>query len=111
VALPDGSTASALGDWQQLGLTDYSGTLVYETKFTFTGSSAWLDLGKVCDVAQITVNGHTLGAKCWQPYRWDISQYLHQGENSLQVAVTNTLANALTEEKAPSGLYGPVVLK
>lgn len=111
VTLPDGSTASALGDWQQLGLTDYSGTLVYETKFTFTGSSAWLDLGKVCDVAQITVNGHTLGAKCWQPYRWDISRYLHQGENSLQVAVTNTLANALTEEKAPSGLYGPVVLK
>ena len=62
-------------------------------------------------MAQITVKGQTLGAKCWQPYRWDISQYLCQGENSLQVAVTNTLANALTEEKAPSGLYGPVVLK
>ena len=44
-------------------------------------------------------------------FELDISQYLCQGENSLQVAVTNTLANALTEEKVPSGLYGPVVLK
>lgn len=111
VTLPDGSTASILGDWKQLGLRDYSGTLVYETVFSYTGRGAWLDLGKVCDVAQITVNGHTLPARCWQPYRWDISPYVRQGENTLQVAVSNTLANALTEEKAPSGLYGPVVLE
>jgi hypothetical protein len=36
---------------------------------------------------------------------------LQQGENEIQVTVYNTMANALTEEKAPSGLYGPVVLK
>jgi len=111
VTLPDGSISSVLGDWQQLGLKDYSGKLCYETAFSYAGNGAELDLGWVCDVAQVTVNGHTLEAKCWKPYRWDISPFLHQGENTLCVTVYNTLANELTEEKAPSGLFGPVVLE
>ena len=111
VALPDGTKAFGLGDWRQFGLTDYSGKLIYETVFSYSGGSAWLDLGMVCDVAQVTVNGHTLQAKCWKPFRWDISAYLVPGENVLQVSVINTMANALTEEKAPSGLFGPVVLE
>jgi hypothetical protein len=36
---------------------------------------------------------------------------IREGENEIQVTVYNTMANALTEEKAPSGLYGPVVLE
>lgn len=111
LTLPDGTKVSGLGDWQQFGLTEYSGKLTYETKFDYAGNGAWLDLGKVCDIAQITVNGIPLPAKCWRPYRFDVSSYLQQGENEIQVTVYNTMANALTEEKAPSGLYGPVVLE
>lgn len=110
VTLPDGSKHKGLGDWKELGLPNYSGKLYYETTFQWNQGPTVLDLGRVCDIAELTVNGKTLPAKCWKPYRWDIADYLQIGENHLQIAIINTMANELTEEKAPSGLYGPVTL-
>ncbi len=108
VTLPDGAQKHDLGDWSDLGIPDYSGTLTYETTFCAQSGQAVLDLGKCCDVAEVTVNGRTLPARCWKPYQWQIETVT--GQNTLEVKVSNTLANALTQEKAPSGLYGPVTL-
>ena len=69
-----------------------------------------VDLGKVCDIAELSVNGHSLPVRCWPPFTFNVTPYVHIGKNALQVRVTNTLANALMEQKVPSGLYGPVKL-
>ncbi len=113
VTLPDGTRRTdALGDWASLGLADYSGTLTYETVFQAQpGRPLTLELGRCHDVAVVTVNGTALPACCWQPYRFDLTPQLRPGTNTLQVQVCNTLANRLTQDKAPSGLYGPVLLK
>ncbi len=110
MTLPEGTQAHALGDWASLGIPDYSGSLTYETVFSAQPGQTVLDLGQCYDVAEVTLNGHTLPARCWKPYRWELADLLCPGENTLQIKVSNTLANALTEEKAPSGLYGPVIL-
>ncbi len=41
----------------------------------------------------LSVNGKTVGEKIWSPYEIDISDYLHEGENRLELTVVNNLRN------------------
>ena len=85
-----------------------------------------LDLGNVRDVAEVTVNGKHVATLLLRPYRADITDFVHPGENTLEIAVTNTLYNSMTlrnprafrpgPTENPSGLMsgglmGPVQLK
>jgi hypothetical protein len=48
------------------------------------------------DCAEVIVNGHSLGVRPWTPYRWAGStDWLHQGDNELEIRVTNTLIGLL----------------
>jgi hypothetical protein len=47
--------------------------------------------------AEVWVNEKRVGERVWKPYRLDITQYLHPGENSLKVLVTNSDANRRAE--------------
>ena len=87
-----------------------------------------LDLGRVCDVAQVKVNGEPLprALLVW-PYRVDITDLVHAGSNDVEVVVTPTLRNRLVgygkakskewkqfrgkRALAPSGLLGPVRIR
>ena len=115
----------------------FSGIALYETTFEWDGDAesrkrAWLDLGRVADVAEVTVNGKTCGIAWTPPYRVEVTDALREGHNELRVAVANTWHNRLvgdvrlaeaertTWTTAPSpdrraklleaGLLGPVVL-
>ncbi|MCQ2181078.1 MAG: hypothetical protein MJY50_03350 [Bacteroidales bacterium] len=116
------------------GVKYFSGTAVYTLRFDWSGDSSdglyYLDLGKVCNMARVSLNGKDLGLAWKEPYRFDVSGLLIQGENELSVKVTNSWANRLIgDEKvdpaerithtaykfydaesplAPSGLLGPV---
>ncbi|MEJ8302767.1 glycosyl hydrolase [Saccharibacillus sacchari] len=48
------------------------------------------------DVAEVLVNGKSLGVRCWSPYRWSgkLSD-LRPGMNELEVRITNTLIGQL----------------
>jgi len=85
-----------------------------------------LDLGAVYNVAEVRVNGKDAGTHLLRPYRADITSLLQPGENDLEIAVTNLLANQLPGEGRklgvifnfpvhpptlePSGMVGPVRL-
>ena len=87
----------------------YSGTAVYKATFRWKdklkkGQPVYLNLGKVCNLATVRVNGIDCGTVWTAPYRADITSPLKKGTNELEIEVTNTWANALKgvdEGKAP----------
>ena len=55
-----------------------------------------LDLGEVHDVAEVIINGKSAGVLWTEPFRLNISDYVHTGENLLEVKITNMWVNRLT---------------
>jgi hypothetical protein len=95
-------TFKELQDWTQS--TDerikyYSGTAVYTTKFKvdeiLRNKKYYLDLGKVSMMAKVKVNGKYAGGVWTLPYRLNVTQYLKQGENTLEVEAVNTWVNRI----------------
>jgi hypothetical protein len=103
-------------DWAQLpGWETYTGRLCFRTSFGLTPAMLrqplFLDLGQVGDIAEVTLNGTTLGSRAWAPYVWAIDQICQAGQNQLEVRVTNSMANRLEGLQRPSGLLGPVNIR
>jgi hypothetical protein len=71
----------------------------------------FLDLGQVGDIAEVALNGTTLGSRAWAPYVWAIDQICQAGQNQLEVRVTNSTANRMEGLQRPSGLLGPVSIR
>ena len=117
-------TRLPLGDWCNYALDSYSGGAVYGTGFNLTAAHAdteiVLDLGQVQVSAEVEVNGEVVGIGLGRPYRFDITDYVCQGQNQLKVTVFNTLANHydvafpssyVFDGQTVSGLLGPVELR
>ncbi len=96
-------TFTELTDWSKN--TDgqirfYSGTAIYRKTFQWDknktdGEAFWLELGSFANIAEVKLNGQSCGI-CWtDPFHVRISNALKQGENKLEIAVTNTWANRL----------------
>jgi hypothetical protein len=135
--VPSGKTAEIHRDLAALidfslddELRGFSGRSVYTTTFAApsadSGVRLVLDLGDVRDVAEVAVNGRPAGALLLRPYQIDITGLVQQGENDLEVSVTNSLFNSMvlrdprTFRAGPAenpsglmsaGLIGPVQLK
>jgi len=98
----------------------FSGTIRYETEFEsplLQDIRAFLDLGRVYEIADVSLNGNSLDVRIAPPYRWEITGKLRPGHNCLQVDITNTLAQSCGDNPfdgsvalEPSGLIGPVLL-
>jgi hypothetical protein len=79
----------------------YSGTALYTVEFEWTRDLAeWsrrasLDLGKVCDLVEVRLNGVDLGVLWKPPFRVEVTRALRPGRNQLELAVTNTWRNRL----------------
>jgi hypothetical protein len=104
------------GDWSQLREWEtFSGTLRFRTRFDLLKEPEqrplFLDLGRVGDIAEVVVNGRPVGVSAWAPYVLEISAACRPGTNSLEVRVTNSMANTCEGLQMPSGLMGPVVLR
>ena len=116
LALGDGSTPvdRPLKSWTDLA-PYYSGNATYTKQVTLSadrlaGTDWRLDLGKVANVAQVSVNGQAVGTRIWAPYTLDLAGTLHAGANTIEVTVTNTDGNARGQQAYDSGLLGPVSL-
>ena len=102
---PEHVEFAQLTDWTQnaeAGIKFYSGKATYRTTFDLPasaldspGGKLFLDLGKVCDVATVRLNGHDLGTVWIAPWRVDISSAVKAGSNSLEVTVVNPWNNRL----------------
>ena len=119
VKISTGEGLLATGDWSQVGaLKYYSGGMIYRKGITLDDSVSakrvMLDLGSVVATCEIKVNGKAAGVRMSPPYSVDITEYLHKGENEVEVLVYSTLANHYQTQPTPyrgeptAGILGPV---
>ncbi|SEN01948.1 alpha-L-rhamnosidase [bacterium A37T11] len=76
----------------------FSGTATYKRQLTIhpqPRAAYILDLGEVEAIAKVNINGKEVDTKWTYPYRVDISSYLKEGNNELQISVTSTWFNRL----------------
>jgi len=111
-----------LGNWCDYGLESYSGIAVYSRAVHLDRRHLEglirLDLGTVATVAEVLVNGAQAGVGMAQPFHFDITDLVREGENRLEIRVANTLANHMSSYptrfifpgQTCSGLLGPVHL-
>jgi len=91
-----------LEDWTQSkddSIKYYAGTAIYKNNIRFNDISKdktyYLDLGKVMVTAKVTVNGKYAGGAWTYPWRVDISDYIKEGENAIEISVVNNWINRL----------------
>lgn len=146
---PEGHGAPAsleldeLRSWTELeseGARAFSGTARYSTTMQVPAAHLngrhvlQLELGAVGEIAEVSVNGTSVGVIWKPPYRADVTELLKAGGNYLEVKVTNLWHNRIVGdlrspeagvhartnlkdkfsadmELLPSGLLGPVVLR
>lgn len=145
---PAQTTLGKLQSWTQVSdptIKYYSGTAKYLKSFNISADALgknrrlYLDLGDVQSLAEVILNGKSLGTLWKMPYQLDISGGARVGVNQLEVRVTNAWHNRLVGQKLrpeafnapgveqpwasvipdygpneplfPSGLLGPVTLR
>ena len=78
-----------------------------------------LNLGKVGSTARVVINGGEPIVFTHAPFEADVTELVENGENSIEITVSNTLSNHYSTvpsrysnypEDAASGLIGPVAL-
>jgi len=100
-----------LEDWKVWGMEKFSGLMDYSKTITLdrVGKGLQLDLGKVCHVAEVWVNGKSCGARLWGPHVFEVGGALRRGANEVRVRIANLINNSYGEF-TESGLLGPVRL-
>lgn len=86
-----------LRSWYDNGLEEYTGYIDYETvvKADHDGEHIALDLGKVKYMAEVFVNGRSVGARLWPPFTFDIPNGLKKGQNNIRIRIGNIMVNKL----------------
>jgi hypothetical protein len=101
---PDSVIFNHLISWTESnkpGIKYFSGTATYQTSFEIkntilgNGYRLYLDLGSVQNIAEVSLNGESLGLLWTPPFRTDITAALKPGENHLEVRITNLWPNRL----------------
>jgi hypothetical protein len=133
------ATLTSWSDSSVEWIQHFSGTATYAKTFTLPegifakNRVLTLDLGRVKNLAEVTLNGKPLGILWKEPFRIDVTDALVEGKNELVIKITNLWANRLigdqklpekerttwvsnqqlkaTDPLLPSGLLGPVTLR
>jgi hypothetical protein len=89
------------------GVKYFSGTAAYRKTIAWNaarrqGERYLLDLGDLRNIAEVELNGRSLGVLWKPPYRVDVTDALRQGDNVLVVKITNLWPNRLIgDEQLP----------
>jgi hypothetical protein len=112
------------------GIGTYTKTIQAKPNRFEPKGKVWIDLGDVKNLAEVIVNGKSLGVVWHAPYRMELTGALRSGTNKISIKVINTWVNRLigdqqsdvTEKYSftdiepykadsallPSGLLGPI---
>jgi hypothetical protein len=107
---PSSAVLPQLASWTKNadpGIRYFSGTAVYHQRLAVQG--AWLtadsrvdlDLGAVKSLAEVVVNGRSVGILWKAPYRIDLTDAVKVGANDLEIRVTNLWPNRMIGDKQP----------
>jgi hypothetical protein len=108
---PASITLDSLSFWNKnsnQGVKYFSGTGTYSKTINASASwfrhnaHVWIDLGDVKNLADVSVNGKSLGIIWHAPYRMDVTSALHPGANELSIKVTNAWVNRLIGDQQPN---------
>ena len=120
---PASVTMDKLISWSESpvpGVKYFSGSATYATSFNLSQEmlardhALILDLGRVKNFAEVTINGKPLPTLWKAPWRVDVTGMAKQGANTLSIRVTNLWVNRLIgdEQLEPevkwSGATGPI---
>lgn len=138
---PDSSVLfESLIDWTESSddrIRYYSGTASYQKKFNVepisNNEDITIDLGSLTSMAKVYINGQYAGGAWTYPYQVNITPFIKEGENTLEVKVVNNWMNRIIGDMnlpesdrttwcfvnpynknsilQPSGLFGPVRVK
>jgi hypothetical protein len=106
-------TLSSWSDNSDTGVKYFSGNGTYtksidaKAEWLKKGTQVWLDLGAVKNLAEVTVNGKSLGVVWHTPYRIDVTSALKPGANEVKIMVTNAWVNRLIGDQQP-GVTAPI---
>jgi hypothetical protein len=87
------------------GVKYFSGTATYAkdvqapAAWFRPGQRIFLDFGEVRDIAEVKVNGRSVGVVWAPPYRVDVTGALKPGANHLAIAVTNEWTNRIVGDR------------
>lgn len=88
-------------------IRNFSGTGRYEISFNLSSEyiqkdlRLFLDLGKVGNIAEVSLNGQNMGITWMRGQRLEVTGAVKEGENKLVILVTNTLINRISAMKVP----------
>jgi hypothetical protein len=81
------------------GTATYTKTIEAAPDWFQSGAKTILDLGRVGDLAEVSVNGRALGLLWKRPYRIDVTGLLRPGRNTLEIKVTNEWTNRIAGDR------------
>jgi hypothetical protein len=100
---------SPLNEHTDVGVKYFSGTCAYRNVIAFKGrkkkSRYFIDLGKVEVLAEVIINGKSLGVIWTSPFIADVTDALVNGENEIVVKVTNQWINRLIGDAQGEDVY------
>ena len=118
-----------LTDLKDTDYVNFTGTAIYKKSLNVNNkNSTYLNLGKVWGVAELFVNGQSLGVKWYGNRIYNLNDVLKEGVNEIEVHVTTSMGNymkTLTDNETAQkftvkgskdqpiqsmGLIGPVTL-
>jgi hypothetical protein len=84
-----------VGSWHMQGLAFYAGAVTYtlEVKLNEQAERWELHCPRYSTIIRVLVNGTEAGTLMWAPHRLDVTKYLRQGENRIDLQVCNSLRN------------------
>jgi hypothetical protein len=83
------------------GTGTYTKTIQASADWFRPGAKLWIYLGDVKNLAEVTVNGKSLGIVWHAPYRVDATSALKTGANEVTIKVTNAWVNRLIGDQQP----------
>jgi hypothetical protein len=86
------------------GTGTYVNTIEAPAEWFAEGVQLWIDLGLVKNLAEVIVNGKSLGVVWKTPFRVNVTEALKQGENQLEIKVTNLWVNRLIGDQQPGAV-------
>jgi hypothetical protein len=107
---PAQSTFDTLTSWSintNTGIKYFSGTGSYTMtiqapdKWFKSGEELWMDLGDVKNLAEVLVNGKSLGIVWRKPFRIDVTDAMKPGSNNIEIRITNLWVNRLIGDQQP----------